>query len=85
VTWGIDFTTRARSDLVGLGPHEHEAIIDSPVSWSKDGPPRANDRTMIGITFYETTVAKRYLLAYTVDDDRQRFVLMWVREKPGLT
>jgi hypothetical protein len=74
VTWGVDFTTRARSDLVGLDPEEHEIIIDALLAWSDAGPPRGNDRTMIGITFYEATVAQRYLLAYTVDDVRQRFV-----------
>jgi hypothetical protein len=39
---------------------------------------------MIGITFYEATIAQHYLLAYTVDGDRQRFVVLWVCEKPGL-
>jgi len=27
-------------------------------------------RTLIGITFFEATVADRYLLAYTMDEDR---------------
>jgi hypothetical protein len=84
VTWGIDFTTRARSDLVGMDPDEHEAIIDSLMAWTADGPPREHGRTLIGITFFEETVAVRYLLAYTVDEDQQRFVVMWLREKPGL-
>ena len=63
---------------------EHEAIISSLVEWADEGPPREQGRTLIGITFFEETVADRYLLAYTVDDQRQRFVVMWVREKPGL-
>jgi hypothetical protein len=84
VTWGVDFTSRARSDLVGLHPDEHEAIIDSLVAWSNEGPPHDHGRTLIGITFFEATVADRYLLAYTIDEVRQRFVVMWVREKPGL-
>ena len=83
MTWGVDFTTRARSDLVGMDSGEHEAVIDSLVVWADEGPPRKQGRTLIGITFFEETVADRYLLAYTVDDQRQRFVVMWVREKPG--
>ena len=83
MSWGIDFTTRARSDLVGLDPNKHEAIIDSLIGWSDQGPPCEHGRTLMEITVFEEVVADRYLLAYTVDHDRQRFVVMWVREKPG--
>jgi hypothetical protein len=84
VTWGIDCTTRARSDLVGLDPADHEAIIDSLMACSDDGPPREHGRILNQITFYEEVVADRYLLAYTADEGRARLVVMWPREKPGL-
>jgi hypothetical protein len=38
---------------------------------------------MLEITFHEATIADRLLLAYAVDDSRQRFVVLWIREKPG--
>ena len=83
MTWGVDFTTTARSDLVGLDSDVTSSIIDTPVEWSEIGPPRDNQREVAGITFYESAVADGYLLAYTIDDSRQRFVLLWLREKPG--
>jgi hypothetical protein len=73
VTRGIDFTTRARSDLVGLDSGEHEVIIDSLVAWSDDGPPREHGRTPMQMTLHEEVVADRYLLAYTIDQERRRF------------
>ena len=71
-------------DLVGLDPDEHEAIIDSLVAWSNDGPPRVHARTLLQVTFYEEPVARHYLIAYTIHEDRQRFVVMWLRQQPGL-
>ncbi len=56
MTWDVDFTTRARADLVGLEPDDNEALIDQLVAWTQDGPPRQNSRTMIGIEFYEAVV-----------------------------
>lgn len=38
---------------------------------------------MLDIDFYEAVVADRYLLAYVLDDERRRFVLLWLRVKPG--
>jgi len=83
VTWHVDFTSGVRADLVGLGPDVTEALTDVLVTWLADGPPRSNPRTMRGIGFYEAVVGERYLLAYAVDDDRQRFVLLWLRHRPG--
>jgi hypothetical protein len=83
VTWGVDFTTTARSDLVGLDSDVTTTIVDTLVQWSEIGPPRSNGREIAGIVFYESAIAKEYLAAYTIDDSRQRFVLLWLREKPG--
>jgi hypothetical protein len=83
VTWGVDFTTTARSDLVGLDADVTTVIIDTLVAWSETGPPRSNQREIAGITFYESAVAEHFLVAYTVDDSRLRFALLWLREKPG--
>jgi hypothetical protein len=38
VTWGVDFTTTARSDLVGLDSEVVTTIIDTLVEWSELGP-----------------------------------------------
>ena len=43
---------------------------------------RENARTMLGIEFYEAPVADRYLVAYSIDDVRERFVVLWLREQP---
>jgi hypothetical protein len=83
VTWGVDFTTTARSDLVGLDSDVTSAIIDTLVDWSDIGPPRNNQREIAGITFYESAIADRYLVAFTIDDSRGRFALLWFRERPG--
>jgi hypothetical protein len=83
VTWGVDLTTTARSDLVGLDSDITTMIIDTLVEWSETGPPRSNHREIAGITFYESVVAEDYLVAYTIDDSRLRFALLWLREKPG--
>ena len=83
MTWGIDFTTTARSDLVGLASDVTSTILDTLVEWSEIGPPRSNHREIAGITFYESVVADGYLVAYTIDDSRRRFALLWLRERPG--
>jgi hypothetical protein len=85
VTWGVDFTTQARTDLVGLEPDVNETLIDILIAWMEDGPPRENGRVMLGIEFFEAVVAERYLVAYSVDDARQRFVVLWLRGRPGTT
>jgi hypothetical protein len=33
--------------------------------------------------FYEAAIAGEYLVAFTIDDSRQRFLLLWLRERPG--
>ena len=83
MTWGVDFTTTARSDLVGLDSDITTAIIDTLVEWTDKGPPRSNQREIAGITFYESAVAEGILVAYTIDDSRRRFALLWLRERPG--
>jgi hypothetical protein len=83
VTWGVDFTTTARSDLVGLDPDVTTTIIDALIEWSEMGPPRSSRREIAGITFYESVLAEDYLLAYTIDESRRRFALLWLRERPG--
>ena len=83
MTWGVDFTTTARSDVVGLDFVVTSAITDTLVVWSEIGPPRTNQREIAGITFYESAIADRYLVAFTIDDSRGRFALLWFRERPG--
>jgi mRNA-degrading endonuclease RelE of RelBE toxin-antitoxin system len=83
VTWGVDFTTTARSDLVGLDSDVTSTILDTLVEWSEIGPPRSNHREIAGIRFYESAVVDGYLVAYTIDDSRRRFALLWLRERPG--
>lgn len=83
MTWEVDFTQRARSDLVGLDAVAGEAVIDALVDWTSHGPPRDNQRTILGITFVEVTVAEAYLMAYVIDDERERFAVMWLRTRPG--
>ena len=83
MTWDIDYTTQARADLVGLDVELTEAITDTLIDWLANGPPMGNERTLAGIRFCEATIAERILLGYTVDRDRQRFALLWVRTAPG--
>jgi hypothetical protein len=83
VIWAVDFTTRIRVDLVNLDPDVGNAITDMVIAWMADGPPRGHDRVVAGITFYEAPVADRFLIGYMVDDKALRFVLLWLRRKPG--
>jgi hypothetical protein len=83
VTWGVDFTTTARSDLVGLDSDVMTTIIDTLVEWSEVGPPRSNRREVAGIVFFESSIGEKYLTAYTIDESRRRFLLLWMRERPG--
>jgi hypothetical protein len=83
VTWGVDFTTTVRSDLVGLDSDVMTTIIDTLIEWSEIGPPRSNRREIAGIVFYESAMAEAFLVAYIIDDSRRRFALLWLRERPG--
>ena len=83
VTWDIDFTTQAREDLVGLEAEITEVITDTLIGWLDNGPSLEGERTLAGIRFCEASIAERVLLGYTVDRERRRFALLWVRSKPG--
>lgn len=83
MTWDVDFTTEVRADLVGLESVVSEALTDALVGWLDHGPPCQGERTLAGMTFYEEVIADRYVLGYAVDAGRQRFVLLWLRAKPG--
>ena len=83
MTWGIDLTSIARSELVGLEPDISDAVADVLMSWLAEGPPREGGRTVMDIQFYEASVADDYLLAYTVDDERRRVAVLWIRPRPG--
>ena len=48
-----------------------------------EGPPREGGRTVMDIPFYEVPVADDYLLAYSVDDERRRVAVLWIRACPG--
>jgi hypothetical protein len=82
VTWDIDFTTRFRADVVGIEAETDELIMADLLEWMSTGPPRDNPPTMLGVEFYEAPVADRYLVAYSIDDVRRRFVILWLREQP---
>jgi hypothetical protein len=84
VSWDVDVTSAYRSDLVGLESDANEAIADAILGWLNQGPPRRNPRRMAGTVFYEEVIADRYLAAYTIDDVRQRFLMMWLRNRPGM-
>lgn len=83
MTWGIDLTSIARSELVRLEPDVGDAVADVLMSWLGEGPPREGGRTVMDIPFYEAPVADDYLLAYTVDDERRRVAVLWIRARPG--
>ena len=83
MTWGIDLTSIARSELVGLAADVSDAVADLLMSWLAEGPPRAGGRTVMDIQFYEVPVDDDYLLAYTVDDERRRVAVLWIRARPG--
>ena len=83
MTWYADFTPQVRADLVGLDESVGDALFDLLVEWSNEGPPLRGERTVGGFTFYEEVVAERFLLAYVVDQDRNRFLLLWLRNRPG--
>jgi len=84
VSWGIDLTSIARSELVGLAADVTDAVADVLMSWLADGPPREGGRTVMDIPIYEVPVADDYLLAYTVDDERRRVAVLWIRARPGM-
>ena len=83
MNWGIDFTTQAQEDLVGLDGELADSITETLVAWLADGPPRQNERTVAGIRFYESVIADRVLVGYTVKADPPTFALLWVRTRPG--
>ena len=84
MTWGIDYTSQVRADLVGLDADVSDAITELLVEWMTSGPPCENARVLAGIEFYEAVVADRYLLGYSVKEAPARLVLMWLRRKPGV-
>lgn len=84
MTWGIDFTSRVRTDLVGLEEQTSEALTDTLMAWVENGPPRENRRQLGGVEFFETTIAQRYLLGYVVREDPPGVLLLWLRRRPGL-
>lgn len=54
------------------------------MSWLADGPPREGGRTVMDMPFYEVPVADDHLLAYTVNDERRRVAVLWIRARPGM-
>jgi hypothetical protein len=79
VTWGVDFTTTARS----LDSEVVTTIIDTLVEGSELGPPHSNQREIAGITFYESVIAERFLIAFTIDDSRRRFASCGCERDPA--
>lgn len=85
MTWGIDFTSRVRADLVGLEEQTSEVLTDTLMAWVEHGPPRENRRELGGIEFFEASIAQRYLLGYIVREEPPGVLLLWLRRRPGLT
>jgi len=83
VTWGIDFTTRVRADLVGLEQQTLEQLTDTLMAWVENGPPCENPRRLGGIEFFETVIAQRHLLGYIVREEPSGVLLLWLRRRPG--
>lgn len=83
MTWGVDFTSQARADLVGLDADASDVLTETLISWMAIGPPRENGRRLAGVLFYEATVLGRYLLGYSIKDDPPAFIVLWLRRKPG--
>ena len=83
MTWGVDFTSQARADLVGLDVDASDALTELLVGWMATGPPQENGRQLAGVLFYEATLVGRYLLGYSIKDDPPAFVVLWLRRKPG--
>lgn len=84
MSWGIDFTSRVRADLVGLEEQTTEALTDALMAWVENGPPRENRRELGGTEFFEAPIAQRYLLGYIVREDPPGVLLLWLRRRPGL-
>ena len=82
MSWEFDLTSTYRSDLIGLDADVDDAITNVITEWLRHGPPRRNPRNMAGTTFYEEVIDDRYLIAYMIDDVRQRFLLLWLRDRP---
>jgi hypothetical protein len=84
VTWGIDFTSRVRADLVGLEEPVSQVLTDTLKAWVESGPLRENRRELGGIEFFEVSIAERYLLGYIVREEPPSVLLLWLRSRPGL-
>ena len=83
MSWHLEYSSGVQVDLIGLDIDTSEALTSTLVTWLADGPPRENSRTLLGINFYEAVVAEHCLLAYVVDDERRRFMLLWLRHRPS--
>jgi hypothetical protein len=83
VSWHADFANEFRIDLIGIERVAHDEAMDLVVQWQSSGPPRENERNLGGISLFEEVVAGRYLMAYIIDESRGRFMILWLREKPG--
>ena len=82
MTWGVDYTTRMKSDLVGIEPEVNTALTEFVADWEHNGPPRSNRRAVGSMELFEELVGDRHIVAYIIDDARQRFALLWLRETP---
>ena len=83
MTWGVDFTSQARADLVGLDADVSDAVTETLVGWMTTGPPQENGRRLAGVLFFEATLLGRYLLGYPIKEDPPAFVVLWLRRKPA--
>jgi hypothetical protein len=82
VTWGIDLTSRARSDLVGLDREVREEIDDLLMACAEVGPPHENGRLIAGVLVYECVIAGRFLLGCVVNEGPPSLALRWLRRRP---
>lgn len=83
MTWGIDFTSRVRADLVGLEEAVSEELADVLMAWAENGPPRDHPRQLAGAEVFEAPVGDRHLLGYQVREAPPGVLLLWLRARPG--
>ncbi len=82
MTWTADYTRRIDEELIGIDPEIREAVTDLVKLWTETGPSRTNRHDVAEMELFETPVGARHLMGYIIDDERQRFALLWLREKP---
>ncbi len=53
MTWGIDYTARMKSDLVGIKPEVNDALTELIANWKRDGPTCSGSRAFGSMKIFE--------------------------------